>query len=45
MKRYIENNPTEVSKDKIIYHFPGGPGDYSSKIEKMNNFFDKITKK
>ena len=44
MKQYMENNPTEVSKDKIIYHFPGGPGNYSSKIEKMNNFFDKMIK-
>jgi len=41
MKKYMENNPTVVNKEKIIYHFPEGPGHYESKLEKMNNFLLK----
>jgi hypothetical protein len=37
----MENNPTVVNKKKIIYHFPGGPGDYTSKLDKMNTFLLK----
>jgi len=39
MKTYAENNPTQVSAEKIIYHFPGGPGWYDSKIVKMTTFW------
>ena len=39
MKKYLENNPS-VRDDKIIYHFPGGPGDYSSKWAKMTAFWE-----
>ena len=42
MKKYLENNPSEVSVDKIIYHFPGGPGNYVSKWNKMNAFWSKM---
>jgi lipopolysaccharide biosynthesis glycosyltransferase len=42
MKRYLENNPSTVSSEKIIYHFPGSPGHYSSKWAKMVAFWDKI---
>jgi len=41
LKKYMENNPTVVNKEKIIYHFPGGPGDYTSKLDKMNTFLLK----
>lgn len=41
MKQYLENNPSIVG-NKIIYHFPGGPGNYSSKYDKMINFWSKI---
>lgn len=41
MKKYLENNPS-VRDDKIIYHFPGGPGDYSSKWAKMTAFWEKM---
>ena len=44
MIAYLENNPKNINKDKIIYHFPGGPGNYSTKIEKMSNFWEKISK-
>jgi lipopolysaccharide biosynthesis glycosyltransferase len=42
MKKYLENNPTEVNNEKIVYHFPGGPGDYSDKFAKMTAFWKKI---
>jgi lipopolysaccharide biosynthesis glycosyltransferase len=42
MKKYIENNPSIVSSEKIIYHFPGGPGQYNSKYNKMMFFWKKI---
>uniref|UniRef100_A0A6C0I6Q5 Methyltransferase domain-containing protein n=1 Tax=viral metagenome TaxID=1070528 RepID=A0A6C0I6Q5_9ZZZZ len=42
MKLYLENNPKSVDS-KIIYHFPGAPGHYSSKHSKMTAFWDKIT--
>jgi len=43
LKYYIENNPKNIDKNKIIYHFPGGPGNYSSKYNKMTDFLNKIT--
>jgi hypothetical protein len=42
MKKYLQNNPPTVNLDMVIYHFPGGPGNYSSKQEKMTNFFEKM---
>lgn len=42
MKLYLENNPTTSSPDKIVYHFPGWPGNSVSKLEKMTAFFDTI---
>lgn len=42
MKKYLENNPSSVSREKIIYHFPGGPGDFSSKWHKMTAFWEKM---
>ena len=44
MKSYLENNPSTVDPKKIIYHFPGGPGNYASKIEKMVNFSYNLIK-
>ena len=41
---YVENNPSFVSSYKIIYHFPGGPGEYDSKLSKMDAFWEKIIK-
>jgi lipopolysaccharide biosynthesis glycosyltransferase len=45
MKKYVENNPKVHSKEKIIYHFPGDPGHYASKIQKMTAFWDKMNMK
>jgi len=42
MKAYLENNPSAVSPEKIIYHFPGGPGQYLSKNAKMSAFWEKM---
>jgi len=42
MKTYLENNPSQVDKSKLIYHFPGGPGHYASKFHKMINFLQLI---
>jgi len=38
---YAENNPTCMTSDKIVYHFPGGPGNYQSKYDKMTDFLKK----
>ena len=26
----MENNPININREKIIYHFPGDPGNYNS---------------
>tara|TARA_B110000971_G_scaffold172045_1_gene176897 strand:+ start:619 stop:1473 length:855 start_codon:yes stop_codon:yes gene_type:complete len=38
----IEVNPCSLNHETIICHFPGGPGDYSSKIVKMQNYMNNI---
>jgi len=40
LNNYAENNPSTLNIDKIIYHFPGGPGEYSSKLNKMTHFWN-----
>jgi hypothetical protein len=42
MKKYVENNPNIVKNEKIIYHFPGGPGHFPSKYTKMTLFWEII---
>jgi lipopolysaccharide biosynthesis glycosyltransferase len=37
----VINNPKKLEK-QIISHFPGGVGDYESKIDKMTNFYNNI---
>jgi lipopolysaccharide biosynthesis glycosyltransferase len=44
MKDYLENNPSGLTHTKIIYHFPGNPGSYNSKIDKMTRFWNIINK-
>lgn len=41
MDTFLANNPTSVD-DRVIYHFPGGPGDYNSKIQKMSVFWSQM---
>lgn len=45
LKSYVENNPSNVNSKKIVYHFPGGPGAYSSKFLKMTAFWEKMNNK
>lgn len=42
MKRFVENNPSGVDTTKILYHFPGSPGNYASKLQKMTAFWNKM---
>jgi len=42
MKLYLENNPANVRAEKLIYHFPGDPGHYASKFDKMTSFWKKM---
>ena len=42
LKKYLEINPSIVTNKKIIYHFAGGPGNYSSKWDKMITFWEKM---
>lgn len=44
LKTYVENNPSGVSAEKIVYHFPGCPGSYDSKISKMIAFWMRMNK-
>lgn len=39
---YVDNSPVNISVEKIIYHFAGGPGAYDSKISKMLAFWYKM---
>lgn len=44
LKSFAINNNTTIDSDKIIHHFPGGPGIYEHKIIAMNDFLNKINK-
>jgi len=41
LKSFAENNPINKELAKIIYHFPGGPGNYASKYDKITEFLTK----
>lgn len=40
--RYVVNNDHNIYSDKIIHHFPGGPGIYEHKIMNMTKFLNEI---
>jgi hypothetical protein len=44
LKLLAVNNNTNVFSDKVIHHFPGGPGIYENKIRKMKTFLDIMKK-
>ena len=44
LKSFAINNDTTIDSDKIIHHFPGGPGVYEHKMIIMNDFLNKINK-
>ena len=41
LKQLVVNNDNNIHSDKIIHHFPGGPGVYQYKIRNMNIFLNK----
>lgn len=42
LKTLVVNNDNNIHSDKVIHHFPGGPGNYGHKIEKMTRFLNSI---
>jgi lipopolysaccharide biosynthesis glycosyltransferase len=42
LKSLVTNNDNNIHSDKVIHHFPGGPGNYGHKIEKMTYFLKNI---
>ena len=42
LKSFVVNNDNNIHSDKIIHHFPGGPGVYENKIKQMNGFLNDI---
>jgi FkbM family methyltransferase len=42
LKSLTINNDNNIHSDKIIHHFPGGPGIYEHKIVKMTNFLNDL---
>lgn len=42
MKKYCVNNDYNINSNKIIHHFPGGPGVYQHKIIYMTKFLGAL---
>ena len=42
LKSFVVNNDTNIHSDKVIHHFPGGPGVYQHKILTMTDFLNII---
>jgi predicted O-methyltransferase YrrM len=42
LKSLVVNNNNNIYSDKVIHHFPGGPGIYQHKIDCMTIFLNKI---
>jgi len=42
MKSYVVNNSMDIHSDKVIHHFPGGPGNYHHKIYSMSTFLNNM---
>jgi len=42
LKSYVVNNDHDINSDKIIHHFPGGPGSWMHKLHYMNIFLSKL---
>ncbi len=43
LKSFVVNNDNNIFSDKVIHHFPGGPGNYHHKIDYMTIFLNNIT--
>ncbi len=44
LKSLVVNNDNNIYSDKVIHHFPGGPGVYQHKIYAMTIFLNNIKK-
>jgi lipopolysaccharide biosynthesis glycosyltransferase len=44
LKSLVVNNDHNIHSDKVIHHFPGGPGIYQHKIDYMTTFLNNIKK-
>lgn len=42
LKSLVVNNDNNIHSDKVIHHFPGGPGVYQHKIKGMTIFLNNI---
>jgi len=42
LKSLVVNNDHNIKSNKVIHHFPGGPGIYKHKIIHMTNFLNSI---
>jgi predicted O-methyltransferase YrrM len=42
LKSLVVNNEHDIHSDKVIHHFPGGPGVYQKKVEVMETFLKTI---
>jgi hypothetical protein len=42
LKSLVVNNDKNIYSDKVIHHFPGGPGIYQHKIDAMTIFLNSI---
>jgi len=42
LKLLVVNNDINIHSDKVIHHFPGGPGCYEHKLVSMNKFLNSI---
>lgn len=42
LKKLVVNNDNNIYSDKVIHHFPGGPGVYQHKIDAMTIFLNNI---
>lgn len=42
LKSLVVNNDNNIHSDKVIHHFPGGPGHYQHKIDTMTRFLNNM---
>ena len=42
LKLLVVNDDHNIHSDKVIHHFPGGPGNYYHKLVSMNTFLNSI---
>ena len=44
LKSLVVNNDNNILSDKVVHHFPGGPGNYGHKLDSMNVFLNNLKK-